>query len=252
MRRHVIALVLGIVLLLALSTMVISCVPPASSSTQSTDGLAHTSDITSLQSQVSAQNTRIDGIAGKQGIDQATAQKMITDALAGYEKKTDVPTDVAAYLAAHPVTPANTNNSSSSSNSSQTVATNKDLELRLTKLNPDTDTLIFSDQQSIRFDFDAVNNNGGSSRNFEVTIYLYPQDTEKAWVTSLDIFSDVSLHVTGTPVSIPGSASADPIIIKCTNGWVGKGDITSFTIAGVAHVEGSGEFDYDYSIRQTN
>jgi len=251
MRRHVIVL-LGIVLLLATSVMTISCLPSSKSNSSQdapTDSIAYKSSVDAVQKNLDSQTKRIDDLYGKIGSAAAPPD------LSGYEKKSDLTTDVnkivEQYLKDHPQksTPVE---DGEEENADNLVATNKDLELYLTKLNPDTDTLIFSISQSVRFDFEVVNKSGGSSHRFEAVIYLYPSDEEKAWADNLDIYSDVSMKVTGTPGAKPGSASTDPIIIKCTDGWVGKGDITEFTLTGVVSVDGSGEFEYDYSVRQTD
>jgi hypothetical protein len=106
MRRHVIALVLSIVLLLV-SSFTLSCVPKTVSSAP-TDGIAYKSDIATLQAAQAAQALRIDAQAGKSGVDTQTVQNMIDSSLAGYVKTSDLDAAIAAYLLAHPVvaTPA--------------------------------------------------------------------------------------------------------------------------------------------------
>lgn len=251
MRKHVFALLLGIVLLISFASL--SCVPQSTASTAPTDGIAYKSDVKVVQDQVTAQNQQIITIAGKSGVSQADVQTAINASLADYTKKSDLDAAIAAYLVAHPVTKTSTTSPSNSTPSpgSEQVATNKELELYLTEINPASDALIFSESQSLRMDFDVLNTNSSSSHTFEITIYLYPQDPESNYnVTGLDIFSDVSLTaISSAPAIFP---SSEALTIRCQNGWVGKGDTTSFTVTGVVHVSGSAEFDYDYSVRQTN
>jgi len=259
MKKYIIPL---LVLVLAIPLLVIGCETPSTAAPTPVPLYVSTETFNTTvaqlqaaingkanQADVTAQSQRIDNIAGRAGLSEAD----VNAKLSGYMKTSDFDAAVAKYLADHNITGGTGGSSGGGSTpSGDVVATNKDLALHLSKLNPDTDTLIVSSTQSIRFDFDVANNNSSSSRNFETTIYLYPEETEQAWVDGLDVFSDVSLAVTGTPAADPGSASINPIIIKCTSGWVGKGDITTFTVVGTVHTVTPAEFDYDYSIRQIN
>lgn len=102
MKRHVIALTLGIVLLLV-SLATLSCVPKTVASTAPTDGIAYKSDVAAVQQNVNAQAGRIDAIAGKSGVSQADVQAAINSSLADYVKKSDLDAAIAAYLVTHPV-----------------------------------------------------------------------------------------------------------------------------------------------------
>jgi len=116
MKRHVIALFLGIVLLLV-SSLTLSCVPKTTASTAPTDGIAYKSDIAGLQGQITAQNQSINTIAGKSGVSSQEVQDKINSSLAGYAKTSDLDAAIAAYLVAHPVVATSTTSSTSSGTS---------------------------------------------------------------------------------------------------------------------------------------
>jgi hypothetical protein len=259
-KRHVFALVASIVLLLVLALSSLSCVKSQAAAPVATDSLAKLSDLTAVENTLSKEIAKKADKDEASGLSEEEVQKLIDDSLKSYIKESALEN----WLDKNGYEKSTTGNigDNTPSPGSEKVATNRELELYLTEISPSSDVLIFSDQQSLRMDFDVLNLSSSSSHRFEVTIYLYPDESEQNYyIDAADIYSDVSLAV---PVRIPSSDSdyvcsdnadcAEPLIIKCSNGWVGKGDITSFTLACVVHVKSgtSARFDYDYSIRQTD
>lgn len=104
MRRHVIALSLGIVLLFAFVMMGVSCVPKETAIP--TDSIAYKSDLANYVTKADLSNSIAGYIAdhpqASGGLTNAQVQSLIDNALANYQKKSELDAAIKAYLDAHP------------------------------------------------------------------------------------------------------------------------------------------------------
>jgi len=261
MKRHVIALVSGIVLLLA-SVVFVSCVPQSSAATQPTDSIAYKSDVAAVNARVDTQAQRIDAVAGKAGISQSEVQTLINNALKDYAKTSDVTsavqalkTDQSWITGTTHTTPAGT----ISGDYGELLDTNGDLELWLEKVSGEvSDVFITRNGTSAegRFDLVVVNKDAASSHDFSISLTLSPDadvdlgavPSSVAPVNKVEIDGGLVFSLTRT-----GVARNPVLAFQTNNGRIVKGDVQDYTIwltlTQISSSTSPVEWDYSFNIK---
>lgn len=179
-KRHVIALIVGIVLL---AVPILSCVPKQTAAPVATDSFAKLSDLTTLETALSKE---IDKKADKgdipedAGLSKSEVQKVVDDSLGGYIQKSELEqwlVDNGYKKSSTSTTPAGT----TAGEYGQLVDADGDLELWLDKVGGATDDEVFTTsgggtQDRGNFTFVVLNKDTSSRHDFKITLTFSPDE----------------------------------------------------------------------------
>jgi hypothetical protein len=147
-------------------------------------------------------------------------------------------------------------NPDSNASKEELVDTNKDLELYLTEITPASDPFYLGTSSTLRFEFEVKNTHTTNSRNFDITVTMYPDEDVTINASSdYDIFTDVTdmeIEIDPNEGIVLDASDGDSFEIKCLNGWVGKNDTQDITLIISLDTNEATEWDYNIDIRQTN